>query len=94
MSGHVTQNADADAHDDSVWHAISVLPPNTRLALSVGLLAFAYLGLKLSDKLQEEYPDEQHMPSLQAAGATPTTNGSASALVASKAADEKSGRLV
>lgn len=36
----------------------SVLNANTRLALSVSLLVFAYAGLKISDSLQETYPDE------------------------------------
>lgn len=37
---------------------VTALSPNTRLGLSFGLMAFAYAGLKYSDTLQEEYPDE------------------------------------
>lgn len=37
---------------------ITALTPNTRIALSFSMLLFAYAGLKVSDSLQEQYPNE------------------------------------
>ena len=42
--------------------ACTALSPNTRIGLSLGLMVFAYAGLKYSDTLEEEYPD--HVPSI------------------------------
>jgi hypothetical protein len=36
----------------------TALSPNTRIGLSLALMAFAYAGLKYSDTLEEEYPDK------------------------------------
>lgn len=38
--------------------AYPALAPNTRIGLSLGLMVFAYAGLKYSDTLEEEYPDK------------------------------------
>ncbi|KAI0828871.1 hypothetical protein BC628DRAFT_1173406 [Trametes gibbosa] len=40
----------------SIWESYAVLPARTRLYVSLGITAFAAIGIYASDKLEEVFP--------------------------------------
>ncbi|KAH9897764.1 hypothetical protein C8Q73DRAFT_788002 [Cubamyces lactineus] len=40
----------------SIWESYAVLPARTRLYISLGITAFAAIGLYVSDQLEKSYP--------------------------------------
>ncbi|KAM3583916.1 hypothetical protein VKS41_003881 [Umbelopsis sp. WA50703] len=48
----------------SLWGSYKSIPPKTRIYLGLGGMAFAALGIFISDKFEEQYPEQQRIESV------------------------------
>ncbi|KAH8547588.1 hypothetical protein BGW37DRAFT_510078 [Umbelopsis sp. PMI_123] len=48
----------------SLWGSYKAIPPRTRMYIGLAGMAFAGLGILLSDKIEERYPAEKRNESV------------------------------